>query len=88
MFFRDVYKRLENLEKTVEHIKEVQAVQTRTIGSINEALTSIHKRIMLQQEIITSISKQLNILAEATLLKEAKKAKEVANAKPTMVKGP
>jgi len=88
MFFRDVYKRIENLEKTVENIREVQVIQTKTIGSINEAITSIHKRIMLQQEIITSLSKQLDIIAGATIFKEANKAKEVAEAKPTMVKGP
>jgi hypothetical protein len=47
---------------------------------------SFHKRLELQQEMINSLSKQIDIIAQASLFKDAKRAEEIANSKPKIVK--
>ena len=78
--------KIEEIEHSIENLREVTTIQTTSIASIAKALENINKRIKLQQEMILSLSKQLDILANSTLFKEADKLQQILNEKPKLTK--
>jgi len=75
-----------DLKDQVKRLQELSSKQTQSITNIVSLLESFHKRLELQQSMINSLSKQIDIIAAATLFKDAKRAEEIANSKPKMVK--
>ena len=76
---KELKNRISNLESNFNK-------HTDNTSEMLSILESFHRRLELQQSMINSLSKQIDIIAEATLLKDAKRAQEIANSKPTMVK--
>lgn len=78
--------KIKEIEHSIENLRTVTTIQTTSIASIAKALENINKRIKLQQEMILSLSKQLDILANSTLFKEADKLQQILNEKPKLIK--
>ena len=88
MFWKKKENKIEKLEKEISSLIELLTTHSRILRDLTDAVLSLDKRSKLQININEQLSKQIDILAQNTLLKDAKRAKEIAEARPTMLKEP